>query len=852
MKDPVKQKALWKPGVDISHHCVNVKKLHKDIEKRRRHESAECALAARTLLDGSHRSDILIDAEGVIIDMNEAAALRMGRPVAELRGTVFFDYFPPDIASRQRNRIAEARKIKTPLMFEESIDGWTFSIHLCPLADETGEIARFAMYIQDITTIREYEKRLEKNEAFLRKLLDALPNPLFCKDLEGRYTMCNRAFEDFFDCTGRDVAGKSIPDLFEKEFADIVLQKDRELFHCPGIQRYELVYGKKNGDLRNVLLDKATLADETGAVSGIVGVVSDITERKKEERKRAEAEHKLRALINADPAAAMLIDPAGSIIELNSSFEKIIGRRRGDLIGKVVCDCLPSSAAEIMKEKMWQIVKTSNPAVFEGAFAGSEHIFHMHPLRSADGHVQSIAVFARNVSTLRAHERKLKEVTDLYRELFENTGTAMCCTDSDRVILMVNSRFEEITGYSKEEVQGRLCFRDIVHVSERTRLAEYHRLRTEGTGSPPTSYETVMVHKGGQKIPVILTISFNRRDQKMIISVNDITELRESQNKLTVREKQLEGFLELLPEMAFLKDSNSVMTMVNKPFEEFTGIPRDAAVGRRPEEIYRRDMAAIYREDDEEVMREKRTIKFEVPMIGKSGKRLWVNSVKSPVFDDSGEVIGIIGLAHDITLFKDRIEELDRQQRKLDHFVQRDRDALRKINKILAEKHKEAAEMTVAHERLAGKMRETKSAFNVLVNHMEEMRREAERRIMSKVKTILLPLVDKIRNDSDLKKYSGDIDAIAQLLSDIKIDIIAGGASPGTSLTSMELQIANLLRDRMKSSEIASILNISIDTVKTHRRNIRRKLNIQNSGINLSGYLEDALHQYDATVSKGP
>jgi len=88
-----------------------------------------------------------------------------------------------------------------------------------------------------------------------------------------------------------------------------------------------------------------------------------------------------------------------------------------------------------------------------------------------------------------------------------------------------------------------------------------------------------------------------------------------------------------------------------------------------------------------------------------------------------------------------------------------------------------------------------------------------------------------------LERHRGELDVISARLG----ELVKGMAGPGgilASLSAKEARIAAMIRNNLKSREIARELNISLDTIKTHRRNIRRKLGIQNDAINLSSYLK--------------
>lgn len=126
----------------------------------------------------------------------------------------------------------------------------------------------------------------------------------------------------------------------------------------------------------------------------------------------------------------------------------------------------------------------------------------------------------------------LRESEKKYRTVFENTGTSLGLFGDDSIISMVNSEFEKLTGYSKDEVEHSMHWYDIVTKEDRTRLLAYHKQRTKKTGNPPNEYDCTIVDKHGNLKTVHVCISVIPDTSVRIVSLNDITELRETHNKL--------------------------------------------------------------------------------------------------------------------------------------------------------------------------------------------------------------------------------------------------------------------------------------------------------------------------------
>jgi len=128
------------------------------------------------------------------------------------------------------------------------------------------------------------ESELKQQLNFLQTLIDAVPAPIFYKDAEGRYMGCN---EDFAACYGQtrdEIIGKTVYDMAPKELADIYNVADNALLRTQGVQRYESSVLYADGIRREVYITQTTFKDLAGRVAGMVGVMLDISERKRAER----------------------------------------------------------------------------------------------------------------------------------------------------------------------------------------------------------------------------------------------------------------------------------------------------------------------------------------------------------------------------------------------------------------------------------------------------------------------------------------------------------------------------------------------------------------------------------------
>lgn len=175
---------------------------------------------------------------------------------------------------------------------------------------------------------KSFQNENPENPQLHQKIIDALPIPIFYRDLNGVYHACNKAHEKLLGKSKEQYIGKSIYEIHPKEVADIYSRRDMELLANPDQQVYETQIRHSDGTMHNMVFNKAVIRDSNDKIIGIVGSINDISELKRTESRLKKAQESMEVsshMLHKINVGIVMMDQNHKVVDSNESFAKLMG-----------------------------------------------------------------------------------------------------------------------------------------------------------------------------------------------------------------------------------------------------------------------------------------------------------------------------------------------------------------------------------------------------------------------------------------------------------------------------------------------------------------------------------------------
>ena len=524
--------------------------------------------------------------------------------------------------------------------------GWFFVVVTTVLL--YGLIRRMQSVLGRLSKLEQEAKRESAN---VRQLLDNVvqssSDAIFAKDLQGRYLLFNAETARIIGKTSEQALGHDDSHIFPAHAA-LIRANDQRVIQEQRTITYEETVETVDG-LRTFLATKGPLRDAEGAVIGLFGISRDITERKQAEAVLRQREGHFRQFFEKNSSIMMLIDPeSGRIIEANEQAVAFYGYSLQALLSMSIQDINTLTTEQVALERKRALREERNYFEFTHRLANAELReveVYSSPVSNEAG-VQLLSI-VHDVTQRRQSEEMLRKLFTAV----DQSPTAVLITNLDACIEYVNPSFTTVTGYSQVDVLGK---NPRFLQSGQVPRSVYDELW--GSLAKGESWTGVLKNqrKSGEFYWVESHVAPVKNDAGNITHYlaiqTDITERKQTEIRLAESEIRLRTLVQTIPDLIWLKNTEGVYLLCNTRFEEFFGAKEADIVGKTDYDFVDRALADSFRQNDQlAIAKGGHCMNEEWVNFASDGHRELLETTKTPLLNSQNQVVGVLGVGHDIT-----------------------------------------------------------------------------------------------------------------------------------------------------------------------------------------------------------
>ena len=522
------------------------------------------------------------------------------------------------------------------------------------IRDAAGNVDTLEGYILDITDRKKTEIALREGEAKFKRIFQASPTIILLTSIpHGRILEANETFENIVGWKKEEYHNKTTQEinLWENK-------KDREeyiqLLTTNGfVKNKEYNFRLKTGEIRHALVSGHILNLHTGTV--ILGVFNDITDQKNTNEKLNNERIHLKTVIETIPDLIWLKDLNGLFLNCNNQFEKFLGAKEKDIIGKTDYDFVDKKSADFFRMNDKAAMKAQKPTTNQEwvTFASDNRRVLLEttktPMYAYNNQLIGVLGMARDITKNKQNEEALQQSENLYKAIFNNTGTAACIINNDRILTLVNDKFVQLSGFSKNELENKSKLTDFVQESDLERMQHYHGERRKVGQQTPKQYEFIFIDRHEKPHHILLNIDVIPGTTMSVASLLDISLRVNALNEMKQSHEKYQNLIENINDVVFEIDRNWNFSYVSPSIQILTGYSVNSYIGQPYYDIIVPEDLNKLKLNFDDLLGTEIIQPIEFRIKTRDNRLVWIRSSARPIWDNKSRMIGARGLGINIT-----------------------------------------------------------------------------------------------------------------------------------------------------------------------------------------------------------
>lgn len=565
--------------------------------------------------------------------------------MADFIGHDALEFVAEPVKSVARQHILEAFETGKVTQYEiETIDllsqetRW-YNTRVAPI-NEDGEIRSAMLVSTDITSRKKIEAELQHERDQLKALLDNIPDTIYFKDTQSRFTRVNLAQVRVLGAqTPDEVIGKTDEDFQPPHLAAEFLAEEKSLLESGKSIIDRLEYNPTpDGKPRWFSSTKVPLIDANGHIKGMVGVSRDITERMLMEQALRESVEQYIDLFENTSELIQSVDEVGHFIYVNRSWEEKLGYTRTEARKLTFMEIIAPEDRPHYQAIFSKLMNGETIGSFETCFVAKDGTRidvegSVNTRILDDGKHMTRGIF-RDITERKKSDAALKESESRLRMVINNAPLILYTIDKDGKLLALDGKGLELLGVDPKMLVGLSVFDLYQHdpsIIENFKKALAGERFERTVRTPFYTFEakyTPLLNATGE-IDGLIGVAM------------DVTEREKAAEALRQSEAQLRAVISNMPIVLFTTDKAGVITL-----SEGKGL---STLSLKPGQLVGHSIFEAYKTQPEILACVQRAMSGEIVRSFSGTAEQHFETHYAPVRDAAGEIAGIIGVSLDIT-----------------------------------------------------------------------------------------------------------------------------------------------------------------------------------------------------------
>ncbi|MGD6852565.1 MAG: PAS domain S-box protein [Candidatus Bathyarchaeia archaeon] len=616
----------------------------------------------------------------------------------------------------------------------------------------------------DITESKKVQNALIASEARYRQLVEVAQEGIWAVDSNFVTTFVNPRMAQMLGFKECEMLGKQLFDFIDTDRVGIVKRAVSSYYNHPETKaQYEYAFPRKDGGLVDTTISMSIITDEHRRKTGILAVISDITERKLAEKALKKNEELSKAVVANAPIGIATSDSTYHFVSANEAFCKILGYTEEELRNLTFKDISDPQSIEASTKKMEALEKGQVPYFMQEKCYlkkdGSKIVGRViiNALRNPNGKPVLFVVELEDITNRKQLENELRSSEERFRAISTSALDALILSDKQDRIMYWNPAAEKTFGFTADEAVGRKITDLVIPHSV---LNGYTRMLKELTSDQNAKWrkEVIALRKDRSTFTIDLSVvPIKVEGQNCILSISrDITERKAMEEALRQEKDLLESVTTSTDIVLMIVDRDYRIIWANQRAKQAMGI--NPIENKYCHSVFGNGSPTICLNCGvKKVFEEGASIARRDYNIRPDSDDKWVELVSTPMKDKDGNVIAALEIAIDITERKRLQERLGEYSQRLEELVAKRTEQLKKTQAELVK-----SERLAAIGELAGMIgHDLRNPLTGIKNSAYFLKKKVDKLSLSQVNE-MLETIDKCvdysnRIINDLLDYSKEI-----------------------------------------------------------------------------------------------